>query len=327
VFNNATSMDDPVLQQDAREFSKTNAGGNGRLVLATDELLSHIMASPRSIYRWDLVVTRFDSGIMFIDKRDDSGIEMLTVNETYNQGRFRDEKDEKEVVAPFDVPEKMAIEATAINQNYSQQVIDKEKPQKKFEHPNPLFDPEDEEEGSEPAAFAYRYREWNLNSTTKLIARTEIHNYTKELKPNGKKKTAYQNSYALNETNPRLTKSFAWRQKVDVSRGTVFGDALKNNACKIGKWSAQALLSGVDNVKIGFVTRKSVKDPLVHEIVATQSYQPERLAEQINLQQSNCWAIVKHLIDMIYNEPPGKYVIMRDPNKPMVLVYEVPMDS
>jgi translation initiation factor 3 subunit D len=289
------------------------------------------MASPRSVFRWDLVVTRFDSGIMFIDKRDDSGLEMLTVNETANQGRFRDEKkeDEKRPVASYDVPEKMAIEATAINQNFTQQVLNKEKPKlvKKFDHPNPLFDPEEEDDDAEPAAFAYRYREWKLNSTTTLIARTELHTYTKEAAPSGKKKTAYINSYALNETNPRLTKSFEWRQKVDHSPGSVFGDAVKNNSCKIGKWAAQAHISGADIMKIGFVSRKVVKDPFNHEIIAMQSFKPEQLADQINMQPANCWAIVKNFVDTIYNQPAGKFVIMRDPNKPLIVLYEVPMDS
>jgi hypothetical protein len=38
-----------------------------------------------------------------------------------------------------------------------------------FEHPNPFFDEEQAAEGSGPAAFAYRYRKWNLSEGIDLV--------------------------------------------------------------------------------------------------------------------------------------------------------------
>ena len=45
---------------------------------------------------------------------------------------------------------------------------------------------------------------------------------------------------------------------------------LKNNACKLAKWTAQAVLAGVDNLKFGYITRYNVKDSSRHIILGTQ---------------------------------------------------------
>lgn len=318
VFNNTTSIDDPVLQEFAKERS-----GKGRVVLATDELLAHLMAAPRSIRTWDLVFTRFSTDVIFLDKRDDSGIEMLTVNETATVPQS-ESNDKTNTASNF---HKLSVEATAINQNFSQQILDKTK-KKEFENENPLFDPTEEEPGSESSSFAYRYREWDLGSDTKLIARTELHAYTRIPVPGGKKKTVYMTSFGLNEADPRLTGSkHSWRQKIDSSRGSVLADGIKNNSCKIGKWTAQSLLSGADRMKIGFISRRAAKDHCNHDIIGTQFIKPEDFAMQINLHYANCWGILKNLIDAVYKEPPGKYLILRDPTKPQLQLYQVPLDS
>jgi translation initiation factor 3 subunit D len=322
VFNNTTSIDDPEIQQLAQEMS-----GKGRLVMATDEVLAHMMAAPRSVLPWDLYFTRFENGLMFIDKRDEAGIEMLSVDETLgqrNQPQMMNEP-EKPPLAPCDTPDKLAIEATAINQNFSQQVVNRAEKKKAFEHPNPLWSEEDAEPGTEPASFAYRYRQWSLGEDLTLVARTELHAYTR--KTGLKKGSSYMTLFALNEANPKISGSPAWRQKIDSARGSVVAQALKNNSCKIAKWTAQSLLSGADQMKIGFVSRKQVRDPLNHEVLGTQFYNPVDFAAQISFVQNNAWAIIKGLCERIYAQPPGKYVLMRDPNKPMLMIYEVPMNS
>lgn len=45
-----------------------------------------------------------------------------------------------------------------------------------------------------------------------------------------------------------------------------FRKELYNNHLKITKWGAQCYLAGVDNVKIGFVTRSNVKNNTAHNI-------------------------------------------------------------
>ena len=42
-----------------------------------------------------------------------------------------------------------------------------------------------------------------------------------------------------------------WRQKLDVQRGAVLANELKNNACKLAKWTVQGMLAGSDLIKFG----------------------------------------------------------------------------
>ena len=44
-----------------------------------------------------------------------------------------------------------------------------------------------------------------------------------------------------------------WRAKLDTQRGAVLATELKNNSCKIGKWTASAMLAGSDVIKFGCV--------------------------------------------------------------------------
>lgn len=42
-----------------------------------------------------------------------------------------------------------------------------------------------------------------------------------------------------------------WRQRLESQRGAVFATELRNNSNKLSKWTAAALLSGVDMIKLG----------------------------------------------------------------------------
>ena len=130
-FTYVTTLEDPNLLV----FAEQKKGN----VFATDELMAQLMCSTRSVHPWDLVFTRLED-TLFIDKRDDSNLEMLTVNETAPP----QDPDKNEEVSHINTPEKLSIEATAINQNYSQQVLLHEQ-KKTYEHENPFADDEDGE--------------------------------------------------------------------------------------------------------------------------------------------------------------------------------------
>lgn len=107
---------------------------NRGTIFATDAILATLMAAPRSIYSWDIVIQRVGTKT-FLDKRDNTQfgkpllfymplatflickiVDYLTVNETANDPPS-DEKD------PVNSPNALSQEATFINQNYSQQVL------------------------------------------------------------------------------------------------------------------------------------------------------------------------------------------------------------
>ena len=83
-------------------------------VFATDSILTTLMCIKSSIYSWDILVTRV-GGKLFFDRRDNSNLSMLTVNETAPDP-VPEEKDNMNGV------QQLSLEATAINQNFSQQV-------------------------------------------------------------------------------------------------------------------------------------------------------------------------------------------------------------
>lgn len=72
IFHTVTTTDDPVI----RQLTKTE--GN---VYATDAILATIMCSTRSNYSWDIVIEKIGDKL-FMDKRDNTEFDLLTVNET-----------------------------------------------------------------------------------------------------------------------------------------------------------------------------------------------------------------------------------------------------
>ena len=109
VFYAVRTADDPILEKFAVEEL-----GN---VYATDAILALLMASPRSVYSWDITIEKTD-GILFLDKRENSLFDFLTVSET-----AREPPQASEDTDEINHPEKLSIEATMINQNFSQQVL------------------------------------------------------------------------------------------------------------------------------------------------------------------------------------------------------------
>lgn len=61
-----------------------------------------------------------------------------------------------------------------------------------------------------------------------------------------------------------------WRQKLETQRGAVLATELKNNANKLAKWTASALIAGADMIKLGYVSRVHPKDNFTHVILGTQ---------------------------------------------------------
>ncbi|CAH0521313.1 unnamed protein product [Peronospora belbahrii] len=130
-------------------------------------------------------------------------------------------------------------------------------------------------------------------------------------------------SYTLGEESLTVGET----QPLPLVRGAVLANELKNNSCKLAKWTAQALLGGVDEMKLGYVSRSNFKDPYSHVVLGMQSYKPNTFATQIALNQNNMWGIIKMLSELLLEQPEGKYVIMKDPNKPIIRLFSVPLNT
>ncbi|XP_071106737.1 eukaryotic translation initiation factor 3 subunit D-like [Haliotis cracherodii] len=300
IFHKVTTTDDPII----RQLAKTQ--GN---VFATDAILATLMCCTRSVYSWDIIVQRVGNKLFF-DKRDDSEFDLLTVSETATEPP----QDEGNSI---NSPRNLALEATFINHNFSQQVLKMGEEKYNFEKKNPFIQGEDD---SEVASVGYRYRKWDLGNDITLIARCE-HDAIM-YGPNGE--LQYINVKSLNEWDARYSGGVDWRSRLDNQRGAVLATELKNNSCKLAKWTVSALLAGSDQLKFGYVSRLQLKDSAKHVLLGTQQFKPIEFASQINLNMDNAWGILRCIIDTCMKLKEGKYLIMKDPNKPVIRIYDIP---
>lgn len=47
----------------------------------------------------------------------------------------------------------------------------------------------------------------------------------------------------------------------------------------------------------------------------------------MNVNLASGWGIVRTVADLCFAQPEGKYVLIKDPNKPVVRLYRVPYDA
>lgn len=106
------------------------------------------------------------------------------------------------------------------------------------------------------ASGAYRYRKITLpgnakgatdfeQQPVKLVVRTEVN-----CKLPGS--TELASVKAMHEYEPKP--NYNWRAHLESQRGACLATELKNNAFKLGRWTAQAILAGCDTIKIGYVS-------------------------------------------------------------------------
>ncbi|CAF1008702.1 unnamed protein product [Adineta ricciae] len=302
TLHKITTTKDPVI----RQICLTR--GN---VFATDAIISTLMCCTRSVFPWDLFVDKIGTRLFF-DKREDSPIDILTVNETANEPPPED--------GTLDSAKSLGMEAVFINHTFSQQVLRTGEERYKFPNPNPFIQPDEE---NEAASVAYRYRLWDLGNNLSIVIRCEQD--CVQIGPNGEEQ--FVNIKALNEWNPKAGSNLDWRTKLDMQRGAVLAAELRNNGFKLAKWATCAILAGSDQMKFGYVSRQNFKDASRHTILGTQNFKPQEFATQMALNIDNGWGIVRALVDLLMSKPDGKYLIMKDPMKPMLRIYSVPENS
>merc|ERR1719336_1962640 len=128
---------------------------------------------------------------------------------------------------------------------------------------------------------------------------------------------------ALNEYDHQKTN---WRGQLESRCGACLSTELKNNAFKLGRWTAQAILSGCDTMKIGYVSRQSPSDPWSHTVLGVQTHLTDHFAESIGLTRNNMFGILRTIIDLVMQWEDGKYLLLKDPTKSVLRIYELPWD-
>ncbi|VDM01805.1 unnamed protein product [Schistocephalus solidus] len=322
VVHAVTTTEDPVIQKLARE-SKGN-------VFCTDKMAQAIMCAHKSIDSWDLIAIRI-ADKLFFDVRPDSNFDLVTVAET-----AADPPNEEP--GHINCPEKLALEATFINLNFPQQVLNSVSLVSKMSHKNrlnnPFIDADDKEEAEKVASVGYRYRKFDLGGNIQCVIRCEVDAALPETAGQEPKKKnekipppRFACIKALNEFDHRYCSGVNWRTKLDTQRGAVIASELKNNSCKMYKWTVGAIISGADQLKLGFVSRVNPKDTSHHVILGVQDFRPGDFAQQINLNIDNSWGILRCIIDYFMKCEPGQYLMMKDPNKPTLQIYSLPANA
>ncbi|THH11500.1 hypothetical protein EW145_g633 [Phellinidium pouzarii] len=330
---NTTTSDDPIIQQLASKEVAT--------VYTTDVILSVLMCAQRSVYPWDIVIVR-EGKKVFFDKRDGGPFDTVTVNEnatdppqdptvSTNPNNPNEKPTQPETPA-INTATSLSLEATYINQNFGfQSVIETAPPPAvDFEKPNPFYGPDE----TEPlASCGYRYRIFDMSITedeeVKICVRTEVDAYIPG-QGNPQIGQGLATIRALNEFDSRAQGAGGapdWRSKLDSQRGAVVATEMKNNSCKLAKWAVQSVLAGAEALKIGYVSRVGPRDNTRHVILSTASMRPSDFAAQLNVSLSNGWGIVRTVTDLCMKMPEGKYVLVKDPNRPVIRLYSVPLTA
>jgi translation initiation factor 3 subunit D len=242
---NVTTSSDPILQELADKDEAT--------VFATDNVLSMLMCATKSVYSWDLVFSRKGNKV-FIDKRDGSNLDMVTVNENAADAPLEISEGNKDSI---NSPGALMLEATHINNVFPLQVVTESDTNKvNMTHEHPFYN--EEVETDPPASKAYRYRRFDLSlekddEPIHLIVRTELDAVVKN---NINGEDQYLTIKALNEFDNKAQGSggaLDWRSKLASQRGAVLATEMKNNSCKLARWAVQSILAKADTMKLGYV--------------------------------------------------------------------------
>ncbi|KAF2754086.1 eukaryotic translation initiation factor 3 subunit D [Pseudovirgaria hyperparasitica] len=316
---NVTTSSDPIIQELADKDEAT--------IFTTDNILSMLMCSTKSVYSWDLVFTRQGNKV-FIDKRENSNIDMVTVNENAADAPLELSEGNKDTM---NNPGALMLEATHINNVFPLQVVTESQTSKvDMANEHPFYN--EDVETDPPASKAYKYRRFDLSlekdeEPLHIIVRTELDAVMKNT-INGEDQ--HMTIKALNEFDSKAQGSggaLDWRSKLASQRGAVLATEMKNNACKLARWTTQAILAKADTMKLGFVSRANPRNNNDHVVLGVLTNKPRDFANQMALNLANGWGIVRTICDMCLKMEEGKYVLVKDPNKNILRLYSVPENT
>ena len=213
-----------------------------------------LMCSTRSVSPWDIVIVR-QGDKLFLDKRDNAALDMVTVNENAADAPLDASEGSKDSI---NQPGALAEEATYINHNFANQVV-LESQKIEMANENPFYNTAEE---TEPlASKVYKYRRFDLSTTAEdpinLIVRTELDAVQKNAISGD---DHFVTVHALNEFDSKAQGSggaLDWRTKLVSQRGAVVATEMKNNSCKLARWTVQSILAKADVMKLGYVQRST----------------------------------------------------------------------
>lgn len=150
----------------------------------------------------------------------------------------------------------------------------------------------------------------------------------------------YLSITTVNEWDPKVAGTPSdYRKLVELQRTSLLATEIKNNAPRLAKAALSAVLAGASSMRLGIVTRTTRTDPAEHTILATHTLVPTTFARDLTLSLNNAWGIVRWLVDTVRmhaknlqldvpdDEYSAKFVLMRDPVKKTMRLYNVSMEA
>lgn len=332
---NITTSDDPIMTRLAATAASDPS--EGAQYFATDAIISLLMCATKTVNPWDIVINK-RNGQVFLDKRDNGPLDFVSVDENSFDPPAVDEKAPtgaagsnlpKSASSNINSAGSLAFEATYINQNFMANAISESGSKHAMDHAkNPFHDDEDP---SPPLAHGYRYRKFNLaedpeGEPLNLIIRTEIDAIQESAPGSASQEPNFVTIRALNEYGGS-SGVLEWKNKFVNARGAIVAAEMKNNLCKLSRWTVQSVLAGASLMKIGFVSRTNVKDNTSHTIIGVLGREPSQFSSQLNINMYNGWGIVRSVINISSELDDGKYVLLKDPNNPAIKLYRVPENA
>jgi translation initiation factor 3 subunit D len=169
-----------------------------------------------------------------------------------------------------------------------------------------------------PVSSGYVYRKWQLSDDLSIVVRCQVDAVNPASTPEQPK---YELVRTLLEWNP---KAMDWRTKLEQARGAVMATEIKNNAAKVARWTASAVLSGCETIHFGFASRTVATSNRNHLLLGSYLYRTKEFCTTINLNMANCWGVVKALAMTWEKLPDGKHLLIKDPAKTVLNLYQVP---
>jgi translation initiation factor 3 subunit D len=302
---NANASADPVMQ--------AYAGKKTARVYASEQVLSLLMAAPHTVHAWDVLVTKTPHGI-FIDARPDSAANTLNALETVSEYLPAEPEHINSAVS-------LSREATAVASQFVQMSVSAGEAPLAETEPSPAA--QNVPAGEVPASLVYRYRKFDLGDGMTVLARTSLAAYA----PDSEGKKQMVAVKAFNEADPRaITGSIDWRERLDSQPGAVLAAEMKNNTSRVVRAMAETFLSGADSVRLGWLTRLSARDNTRHVLLGVSTYEPKLLSSAVRVLRSELWSTLRTVLDFINEQDDGKFILARDPMRPVIRLYAVNND-
>ena len=126
----------------------------------------------------------------------------------------------------------------------------------------------------------------------------------------------------------RLCIMVQWHRQGQVLRCTLTFPSFSHYALHKALAFTKFAYTGTNSIHLpvdkccGFCTHS--RKPVSSEFLLLQVCKPKDFAMQINLHMENCWGIVRAIIDVCLKLDEGKFIIIKEPNKPVMRLYSVP---